>query len=201
MKPVSQPNYTIRFFPEGSQHEKEDSAIYEGIYNIQINHLVNVCLCPTYNTLDLGLPPEPDLLNQLIPTDQGISTTDAARAFSITFGQLVLLEYQPQAGQLLCREYTLAELNGSYERQVEIDYSRKHTVHFYCLTHAEYVQYAAEVEAMMNREFDGTNPEEHPRIYNRLDNLRHYGVIARIHHLLTTHPQILSDYERELLCL
>ncbi|WP_156176169.1 hypothetical protein [Hymenobacter terrenus] len=53
----------------------------------------------------------------------------------------------------------------------------------------------------MNREFSGSILEEQPQYYNKLDNLRHYRVIARIHELLSTHPEILSDYEREMLAL
>ena len=201
MKPFPQINYPIRLFSETIQHEEEDSALYKGIYNININHFIKLCLCPAYDAVAYGLPPEPVLLNQLGPPGQDVVSIDAARAVTIMYaGPLVLVEHEPLAGQLLYQEYTMA-LSPPEGVPLEESNSYQYTVYFYCLTHAEYVQYAAEVEAMMNREVDSTNPEEHPRIYNRLDNLRHYGVISRIHHLLTTHPQILSDYERELLCL
>jgi hypothetical protein len=43
--------------------------------------------------------------------------------------------------------------------------------------------------------------DDQPQAYNKLSNLRHFGVIARIHELLTTHPRLLADYKREMLAL
>jgi len=201
MKPNSSPqaDYPIKVFTHTA--ENEGSPLYEGIYGLRLNYSAQVCLCPRYDTVAYGLPPDPALLNALHPIEEDITTVDAARAFTITAGPLILLEQEDQAGQLLQRNYAVADFLYPKEAFPGVNYARKYTVSFYCLTQAEYRQYAAELEAIMNREFSSTNVEDQPQSYNKLSNLRHFGVIARVDELLRTYPHLLSDYEREMLAL
>jgi hypothetical protein len=158
-------------------------------------------LCPRYDTAAYGFPPDPALLNALHPIEEEIVTVDAARAFTITTGPLVLLEQADQAGQLLQRDYAVADFLYPEEAFPGLNYARKYPVFFYCLTPAEYAQYVAELEAILNREFSSTDVADQPQAYNKLHNLRHFGVIAQVDELLRTYPHLLSDYERQLLAL
>lgn len=199
MKPIPQADYPIKVFTHTA--ENEGSEIYDGIYGLRLNYSIRVCLCPRYDTVAYGFPPDPALLNALHPIEEEIVTVDAARAFTITAGPLVLLEQADQAGQLLQRAYAVADFLYPEEAFPGVNYARKYTVFFYCLTPAEYAHYAAELEAILNREFSSTDVEDQPQAYNKLHNLRHFGVIARVDELLRTYPYLLSDYERQLLAL
>jgi hypothetical protein len=199
MKPIPQANYPIKVFTHTAENEGSD--LYDGIYGLRLNYSIRVCLCPRYDTMAYGFPPDPALLNALHPMGEEIVTVDAARAFTLTAGPLVLLEQEAQAGQLLQRAYTVSDFLDPAEALPGLNYDEQYTVFFYCLTQAEYRQYATELEAIMNREFSSTNVEDQPQSYNKLSNLRHFGVIARVDELLRTYPHLLSDYEREMLAL
>jgi hypothetical protein len=205
MKPISQADYPIKVFLYTA--ENWGSELYEGLYGLRLNYSVNVCLCPAYDFLVYGFPPDPQRLLAHNPTS--IQSPEAARAeTAMSSGPLVLLEREEQAGQLVRGVYTQANPNrdGLWQLAPNLvregaTYPKQDIVYFYCLTHAEYEQYTAELEAILNREFSSSILADQPNSYNKLRNLRHFDVIARIHELLNTCPYLLSDYQRELLAL
>jgi hypothetical protein len=101
MKPIPQANYPIKVFTHTA--ENEGSELYDGIYGLRLNYSVEVCLCPRYDKVAYGFPPDPVRLNALHPMGEEIVTVDATRAFTLTAGPLVLLEQEAQTGQLLQR--------------------------------------------------------------------------------------------------
>lgn len=205
MKTIPQADYPIKLFLYTA--ENWGSELYEGLYGLRLNYSVNVCLCPAYDFLVYGFPPDPQRL--LAHNPRSIQSAEAARAeTAMSSGPLVLLERAEQAGQLVRGIYTQAGPNRDSPWQHVPDlvregatYPEQDIVYFYCLTHAEYEQYTAELEAILNREFSSSSLADQPNSYNKLRNLRHFGVIARIHELLNTYPYLLSDYQRELLAL
>jgi hypothetical protein len=205
MKPIPQANYPVKLILYTA--ENWGSELYEGIYGLRLNYSVTVCLCPAYDFLTYGFPPDPQRLITHNPTS--IQSSEAARAeTAMASGPLVLLEREEQAGQLIRGIYTQLGPNMDSPWQLVPDlvregatYPEQDIVYFYCLTRAEYAQYAAELEAIMSREFSSSDLQDQPQVYNKLHNLRHFGIIARIHELLTTHPYLLSEYEREMLAL
>ncbi|WP_046245313.1 hypothetical protein [Hymenobacter terrenus] len=194
MKPSPQANYPINVYPYtvengGSEH-------YAGIYGIQLNNWFSVSLSPAYDFATYDFPADSARFIALNP--DAVQTTDGARVETVIAGApLVLLEKEDQAGQLVEIVYE----RGRDPELPPLDTPELGRHYIYCLTKAEYIQYAAELEAIMNREFDGSEPDEQPRQYNKLDNLRRYEVIARIHALLAAHPEILTKYQRELVAL
>lgn len=127
-----------------------------------------------------------------------IESVDEARVLAVVGGgKVILLENDDHAGQLL--QATYPEGRDPELPPLPTPVLESHYV--YCLTHAEYVQYAAEIAAILGREFDGSQPQEQPISYNRLNNLHHYSLIARIQQLLTAYPNMLTAHERELLGL
>ena len=197
MKPRPDADYHIKLFLHSTENWGHTSQFYQGIYGLRLNHSVKLCLCPSYDTAIYGFPTNLDCLSYL--EDVGnIQSTDEARALSVVNGgTLVLLENDDHAGQLIRATYP--EGHDPDLPSLPIPVMESHYI--YCLTHAEYVQYAAELEAIMHREFNSTVWEEEPFYYNKLSNLRSFCVIAHIHKLLSTHPEMLSKYEREMLVL
>ncbi|WP_156176167.1 hypothetical protein [Hymenobacter terrenus] len=201
MKPTPQANYPINVYSHIA--ENGGSEYYAGIYGIQLNHWLSVCLCPAYDSTAYGFPPDLRRFEALNPDDD-VHSLDAARALTImSEGPLVLLERNEQAGSLIQVIYEQDSNQRWYlaHNHLGSTVGEQRSFYIYCLTSAEYAMYATELEAIMNREFDGSRLEEQPRYYNELENLRRYRVIAHIHELLTTHPEVLSPHEREMLAL
>lgn len=205
MKQHPEADYPIKPFLHTA--ENEGSAFYAGIYGLRLNYSVGVCLCPAYDVEAYHFPPDPQRLLARNPLD--VQSADAARAETAILGaQLVLLEKEDQAGQLICGVYRQLgpDLASPWQLlpaqgQQAAPYFAEKITYFYCVTRAEYVAYATELDTIMDRRFHSANPEEAPRSYNKLSNLSHFRVIALIHELLSGYPAILSDYKRELLAL
>jgi hypothetical protein len=197
MKPRADANYHIKVFLHSTENWGDTTPLYHGIYGLRLNHSSTVCLCPAYDTATYGLPTDLSRLGYL--QDVGdIESADKARALAVVGGgQLILLENDDHAGQLL--KATYPEGRDPDLPPVPAPVLESHYV--YCLTHAEYMQYAAELAAIQSREFDGSKPQEQPMSYNRLNNFNHYSIIARIQQLLTAYPSILTAHKRELLGL
>lgn len=197
MKPRPDANYHLQVFLHSTENGGDTAQFYQGIYGLRLNHAVTLCLCPAYDTGTYGFPTDLGRLSYL--QDVGdIHSTDEARALSVVNGgELILLENDEHAGQLL--RVTYPEGRDPALPPLPTPVLESH--YLYCLTHAEYVHYAAEVEAILGREFDGSKLEDQPMSYNRLDTLRHYSLVTRVQELLTAHPDILSAPARELLAL